>query len=66
MAAFSSGARLGFLLASPIVGLVAESTSVATAVLVVSGSAAVAVSVTRLPRSAAGDAQVVRAVTPSS
>jgi predicted MFS family arabinose efflux permease len=66
MAAFSSGARLGFLLASPIVGLVAESTSVATAVLVVSGSAAVAVSVTRLPRSAASDAQVVRAVTPSS
>ncbi len=66
MAAFSSGARLGFLIASPVVGLVAEATSVATAILIVSGSAAVAVAVTRLPRRPAVDAQVVRTVTPSS
>ena len=65
MAAFSSGARLGFLLASPVVGIVAESTSVATAVLLVSGSAAVAVAATRLPHrppSTLGR----RTVTPSS
>ena len=66
MAAFSSGARLGFLLASPVVGLVAEATSVATAMLVVSGSATVAVAVTRLPHRSAVDAPVVRTVTPSS
>jgi MFS family permease len=50
MAAFSSGARLGFLCASPLVGLVAELTAVATAILLISGSAAMAVAVTRLPR----------------
>jgi predicted MFS family arabinose efflux permease len=66
MAAFSSGARLGFLLASPIVGLVAEATSVAAAILIVSGSAAVAVAATRLPRRPGVDAPVVRTVTPSS
>jgi predicted MFS family arabinose efflux permease len=66
MAAFSSGARLGFLLASPVVGLVAERTSVAMAILVVSGSAAAAVAATRLPRRPTVDALVVRTVTPSS
>jgi predicted MFS family arabinose efflux permease len=66
MAAFSSGARLGFLLASPLVGLVAERTAVATAILLISGSAATAVAVTRLPRRPAVEAAVDRAVTPSS
>jgi predicted MFS family arabinose efflux permease len=66
MAAFSSGARLGFLIASPVVGLVAEGTSVATAILLVSGLAAVAVAATRLPRRPGVDAVVVRTVTPSS
>jgi hypothetical protein len=66
MAAFSSGARLGFLLASPLVGLVAERTAVATAILLISGSAATAVAVTRLPRRPAVAAAVDRAVTPSS
>jgi predicted MFS family arabinose efflux permease len=59
MAAFSSGARLGFLLASPLVGLLAERTAVATAILIISGSAATAVAVTRLPRRHAGAAAVV-------
>jgi predicted MFS family arabinose efflux permease len=49
MASFSSGARLGFLCASPLVGLVADGTSVATAILVISGTAAVVVAVTKLP-----------------
>ncbi len=49
MASFSSGARLGFLCASPLVGLVANGTSVATAILIISGAAAVTVAVTRLP-----------------
>jgi predicted MFS family arabinose efflux permease len=49
MASFSSGARLGFLGASPLVGLVASGTSIATAILVISGTAALAVAVTRLP-----------------
>ncbi len=66
MAAFSSGARLGFLIASPLVGLVAQGTSVATAMLLVSGSAAVAVAATRLPRRPGVDASVVRTVTPLS
>ena len=39
MASFSSGARLGFLLASPLMGIIAERTSVATAMLVVAGAA---------------------------
>ena len=37
MASFSSGARLGFLLASPLMGLVADATSVAVAMVVVAG-----------------------------
>ena len=52
MAAFSTGARAGFLLASPLIGIVAEATSVATALLVVAGSAGLAVGVARLPRPA--------------
>jgi MFS family permease len=60
MAAFSSGARLGFLIASPLIGLVAQLLSVATSILLVSGLAAAAVAAARLP-TAAG-----RAVTPSS
>ena len=50
MAAFSSGARLGFLLASPLMGIVAERTSIATALVVVAGTAAAVVAVSRLPR----------------
>jgi predicted MFS family arabinose efflux permease len=52
MAAFSSGARLGFLLVSPLMGLVAQRTSVATAMLAIAGTAAVAVTVSRIPRTA--------------
>ncbi|MGI9028481.1 MAG: MFS transporter [Ilumatobacteraceae bacterium] len=58
MAAFSSGARLGFLIASPAVGLLAGGTSIAVAVLVVSGGAAVAVAASRLPASAAQELAV--------
>lgn len=43
MAAFSSGARLGFLVGPPVVGGLAGLTSVATAVLIVAGAAAVTV-----------------------
>jgi MFS family permease len=50
MASFSSGARLGFLLASPLMGLVADLTSVAVAMVAVAGAAATAVAVSRLPR----------------
>jgi MFS family permease len=50
MAAFSTGARMGILVASPLVGLIANSTSIATAVLVVSGTAGLVVALARLPR----------------
>ena len=50
MASFSSGARLGFLLASPLMGIVAELTSIATAMLLVAGTAGAIVAVSRLPR----------------
>lgn len=50
MASFSSGARLGFLLASPLMGLIAERTSIRTAMLLVAGTAAAVVAVSRLPR----------------
>ncbi|MDQ3469792.1 MAG: MFS transporter [Actinomycetota bacterium] len=63
MASFSSGARLGFLLASPLVGMIANWTSVATGVLVVAGSAGLAVSLVRLPRPVEA-ATPQRAVTP--
>jgi MFS family permease len=66
MAAFSSGARLGFLVVSPLVGIVAEQTSVATSMLVLSGSAAVAVAAIRLPIRPVSVATDRRAVTPSS
>jgi len=52
MAAFSSGARLGFLFVSPLMGLIAQRTSIATAMLLIAGTAAVAVAVSRLPRTA--------------
>ncbi len=50
MAAFSSGARAGFLLASPLVGVIAGATSVAVALLAVAGTAGLAVGIARLPR----------------
>ncbi len=50
MASFSAGARLGFLAASPLMGLVADSSSIAVALVVVAGLAATVVAVTRLPR----------------
>jgi predicted MFS family arabinose efflux permease len=53
MAAFSSGARLGFLLASPLMGIISQHTSVALAMVAVAGVAATAVAVARLPRAAA-------------
>jgi predicted MFS family arabinose efflux permease len=49
MASFSAGARLGFLLASPLMGLIAGRTSVALALVVVAGTAAVTVAVVGLP-----------------
>ena len=49
MASFSSGARLGFLLASPLMGIIAERTSVAIAMVVVAGFAATTVALSRLP-----------------
>ena len=52
MAAFSSGARMGFLCASPLMGLIAEAAGVAPALLVVAGTAATTVAVSRLPRPA--------------
>jgi predicted MFS family arabinose efflux permease len=50
MASFSAGARLGFLAASPLMGFVAERTSIAVALVVVAGSAATVVALARLPR----------------
>ncbi len=50
MASFSAGARLGFLLASPLMGLIAEPTSIAVALVLVAGTAATTVAVARLPR----------------
>jgi len=55
MAAFSSGARLGFLVASPAVGLIAGGASIGVAVLVVAGGAATVVAAGRLPRSAVSE-----------
>ena len=39
MASFSAGARLGFLLASPLMGIIAGGTSVAVAMVLVAGVA---------------------------
>jgi len=50
MASFSSGARLGILLASPAVGLIAGRSSIAVGLLLVAGSAAVVIGAARLPR----------------
>lgn len=50
MAAFSSGARLGFLVGPPVLGGLAAVTSVSTAVLVVGGLAAATVAATPLRR----------------
>jgi hypothetical protein len=50
MASFSTGARLGFLLASPLMGLVADRSSIAVAMVVVAGTSGVVVAVARLPR----------------
>jgi predicted MFS family arabinose efflux permease len=50
MASFSAGARLGFLAASPLMGLVAEHSSIAVALVVVAGTAATVVAAARLPR----------------
>jgi predicted MFS family arabinose efflux permease len=50
MASFSAGARLGFLVASPLMGLIADGTSIALALVVVAGTAAVVVAAARLPR----------------
>lgn len=55
MAAFSSGARLGFLLAAPIVGAIATASSVAIGVLIVAGGAAAVTAIVRLPRGAAAE-----------
>ncbi len=49
MASFSAGARLGFLLASPLMGLIADRTSVAVALVAVAGTAGVAVAIVGLP-----------------
>jgi predicted MFS family arabinose efflux permease len=54
MASFSAGARLGFLLASPLMGLIADRTSVAVALVAVAGSAGVAVAVVGLPSAELG------------
>jgi predicted MFS family arabinose efflux permease len=52
MAAFSSGARLGILVAAPLVGVLAEATSVAAALLMVSGASAILVAAASLPQAA--------------
>ena len=50
MASFSAGARLGFLAASPLMGLVADVSSIAVAMVVVAGIATAVVAVSHLPR----------------
>lgn len=57
MAAFSSGARLGFLCAAPVVGLIAETSAIRIGVLVVAGGAATLVAVSRLPAPAVRELQ---------
>ena len=64
MASFSSGARLGFLVASPLMGLIAERTSISTAMLLVAGAAATVVAASRLPRAAVARARAGPVVTP--
>lgn len=60
MAAFSAGARAGFLLASPLMGILGGATSVAVAMLLVAGTASVVVLAARLPRPAATPITYVR------
>lgn len=55
MASFSAGARLGFLLASPLMGILAGRTSIAVAMVLVAGVAGLAVAVVRLPRPAVAE-----------
>lgn len=55
MASFSAGARLGFLLASPLMGLIAGGASVAVALVLVAGVAGVTVAAVRLPRPAVAE-----------
>ena len=52
MASFSAGARLGFLLASPLMGVIAGASSVAVAMVLVAGIAGLTVAGVRLPRPA--------------
>ncbi|MEJ7720883.1 MAG: MFS transporter [Ilumatobacteraceae bacterium] len=54
MAAFSSGARLGFILGAPAVGLLADASSVTIAVLALAGGAAAIVAATPVSRRPAG------------
>jgi predicted MFS family arabinose efflux permease len=49
MASFSSGARLGLLIASPLMGLIADRASIAFALVAVAGTAGLVVAVGRLP-----------------
>ena len=56
MAAFSSGARLGFILGAPAVGLLADASSVTIAVLALAGGAAAIVAATPVSRRPAGAA----------
>jgi hypothetical protein len=62
MASFSAGARLGFLAAPPLMGVIAGAASVAVALVLVAGIAGMTVAVVRLPRPAA--AELEPAVTP--
>ena len=64
MASFSSGARLGFLIASPLMGFVAERTSISTAMLLVAGTAAAVVGVEPTPTRRRAGARAGPAVTP--
>lgn len=62
MASFSAGARLGFLLASPLMGVIAGATSTALALVLVAGVAGLTVAAVRLPRPAVAELEPV--VTP--
>ncbi len=62
MASFSAGARLGFLAAPPLMGVIAGAASVAVALVLVAGIAGLTVAAVRLPGPAA--AELEPAVTP--
>ena len=62
MASFSSGARLGFLLASPLMGFIAGASSIAVAMVIVAGGAGLAVAIARLPRPALAELEPQRAI----